>query len=121
MEKGQVKRGEVYWLDLSDDRGSVLAGTHPVLVVQNDLGNQHSAVTIVSGMTTKRLDTSYPFHVHVQDGDVVGLKAGTVQCEQVFSVNVAELRERIAVLPGSLMSRVDRALCRSLGLTYRAV
>lgn len=120
MEKGEVRRGEVYWLDLASGNGSILSGTHPVLVIQNDLGNQHSTVTIVSGMTTKRLDTRYPFHVHIQDGEVNGLKACTVECEQLFSVNVKDLRDRRAVLPAPLMERVDRAICRSLGIPYRA-
>lgn len=122
-----VKRGEVYWYNLGEPRGSVQGGNRPALViqdddvdavvVQNDYGNGSSPTTVVAILSRQIPSKSYPFHVRVPKG-TGGLDEGVVKCEQVFTVNQNELGGLKATLPEDLMEKVDQAICKSLGLKY---
>lgn len=108
-------RGEVYWVDWSPARGSEQVGKRPALVVQNNTGNQLSPTTIVAALTTRVMKRRYPFHVPVPHG--VLPKDGTIMCEQIMTIDQSRLAgPRIALLSDEVMSEVDEALRRSLGL-----
>ena len=109
------RRGEVYWVDFGQPRGSEQGGRRPALIVQNDLGNQASSVTIVAALTSRPMRREYPFHVHV--GAPLLPKEGTVLCEQIRTVAMDRLEgSPLAALPENLMHDVDKALMHSLGL-----
>ena len=109
-----VLRGEVFWADLGRATGGEQAGRRMALVVQNDAGNRASPATIVAVVSTRLPRSQYPFHVWL-DAGVLGEPA-IVQCEQLLTVGVGRLDERITNLPPAVMQQVDAALALSLGL-----
>ncbi|MDO8531125.1 MAG: type II toxin-antitoxin system PemK/MazF family toxin [Dehalococcoidia bacterium] len=113
-----VKRGEIYWLELPQTTGSEQAGRRPVLIVQNDVGNRSSPVTIVAAITSQPRRRRYPFHVPVTAKET-GLRLdGTVLCEQVQTVDQTRLGALAGVLSRGTMRDVDVALHWSLGLEH---
>jgi mRNA interferase MazF len=86
-----------------------------VCVVQNDLGNRASPTTIVAACTTRRRG-HYPFHVHYTAGETGSGHDGMVLCEQLFTINQADLGEFCGALPSHRAPELDLALCRSLGI-----
>ena len=111
-----IRRGEIYWLQLPVGQGSVQAGRRPVLVIQNDIGNRVSAITIVAAITSQPRPRLYPFHVQFTAAES-GLRLdGTVLCEQVQTVDQASLGRLTGALNHLKMSEVDIALRFSLGL-----
>ena len=113
-----VRRGEVYWLELPSGSGSEQSGRRPVLVIQNDVGNEFSPTTIVAAVTSQPRRRNYPFHVPVS-GPESGLRLdGTVLCEQIHAVDQQRLGAQAGVLSGEKMMEVDLALHRSLGLEH---
>lgn len=111
-----VKRGEIYYADLSPVIGSEQGGTRPVLIVQNDVGNKFSPTVIAAAITSQRFKTSLPTHIRV-NADGCGLaKDSIVLLEQVRTLDKKRLREKMGILDESDMNRVDRALSVSLGI-----
>lgn len=111
-----VRRGEVYWLDLSLAAGSKQSGRRLVLVIQNDVGNEFSPTTNVVAVTSQPRRRTYPFHVPFT-GPESGLRLdGTVLCEQIQTVDQQRLGAQAGALSGEKMMEVDLALHRSLGL-----
>ena len=118
MEK-EVKRGEVFYADLSPVVGSEQGGIRPVLIVQNDVGNRYSPTVIAAAITSKQDKTNLPTHI--------GLKAGTggltrdsvVLLEQIRTLDKKRLRERMGRVDGAVMEKVDAAIAVSFGLTGR--
>jgi mRNA interferase MazF len=112
---GHPRRGEVYWVDFGNPQGSEQGYRRPALVIQNDLGNQASSVTIVAALTSQLPKKAYPFHVRVEPPLLP--KEGVVLCEQLRTVALTRLEgPPMAMLPQSLMDEVDEALAHSLGL-----
>jgi mRNA interferase MazF len=111
-----VKRGEIYYADLSPVIGSEQGGTRPVLIVQNDVGNKFSPTVIAAAITSQRFKTSLPTHIRV-NADGCGLaKDSIVLLEQVRTLDKKRLREKMGILDEGDMLRVDRALSVSLGI-----
>lgn len=111
-----VKRGEIYYADLSPVIGSEQGGTRPVLIVQNDVGNKFSPTVIAAAITSQRFKTSLPTHIRV-NADGCGLaKDSIVLLEQVRTLDKKRLREKMGILDENDMNRVDRALSVSLGI-----
>ena len=111
-----VRRGEIYWLQLTLGRGSEQAGRRPVLIIQNDVGNQSSPTTIIAAITSQARRRRYPFHVPFTAQES-GLRLdGTVLCEQIQTIDQARLNPPAGVLGAEKMAEVDVALHRSLGL-----
>ena len=103
------RRGQVYWVTFAEP-----VGRRPVLVVQNDVGNQHSPNTIVAHVSAKpRPD--YPFLVAIDRAELG--QASWVHCETLNTLPMGMLEERLGMLGTETMSRVDEALKTSLGLT----
>jgi mRNA interferase MazF len=110
-----IRRGEIYWVDWSPGRGHEQSGRRPALVIQNDLGNQFSATTIVAALTT-RIRRPYPFHVEVSAIEGGLPDDSMVLLEQIQTIDSDRLQERIGALDSGRMIQVDRALMRSLGI-----
>ena len=115
MESG-VKRGEIYYADLSPVVGSEQGGVRPVLIVQNDTGNRHSPTVIAAAIASQTGKARLPTHIELS-ARVYGLsKDSVVLLEQVRTIDKARLKEKMGNLDGSLMNRVDSALAVSFGL-----
>lgn len=111
-----VKRGDIYYADLSPVVGSEQGGIRPVLIVQNDIGNKFSPTVIAAAITSQKDKTKLPTHIQV-NADGCGLqKDSIVLLEQVRTIDKRRLREHMGCLDISDMNRVDRALFVSFGL-----
>ena len=112
-----VRRGEIYYADLSPVVGSEQGGIRPVLIVQNDVGNKFSPTVIAAAITSQRFKTDLPTHIQV-NADNCGLaKDSIVLLEQVRTLDKKRLREKMGNLNKSDMYKIDKALSVSFGLT----
>ena len=111
-----IKRGDVYFVDHAPTKGSEQSGRRPVLVIQNDTGNEYAPTVIIAPLTTKRFSKVYPTNVHIQKG-TAGLKEhSVVLLSQIRTVDKMRLDRRVGRLPEPLMAQVDEAIKISLGL-----
>lgn len=112
-----IKRGDIYYADLSPVVGSEQGGVRPVLIIQNDVGNRYSPTVIAAAITSQRDKTNLPTHISV-NADGCGLsKDSIVLLEQVRTIDKQRLKERMGSLDTCSMGLVDRALSVSFGLT----
>jgi len=112
-----VKRGDIYYADLSPVVGSEQGGMRPVLIVQNNIGNKHSPTVIAAAITSQIDKARLPTHIELS-ARVYGLSRDSViLLEQVRTIDKRRLREHIGQLDGRLMNRVDNAIAVSLGIT----
>ncbi len=111
-----VKRGEIYYADLSPVVGSEQGGTRPVLIVQNDVGNKFSPTVIAAAITSQRFKTDLPTHIQVNAVGSGLAKDSIVLLEQVRTLDKRRLKERMGTLNTADMGRVNRALSVSLGI-----
>lgn len=113
-----TRRGEIYWLELPTGSGSQQAGRRPVLIIQNDVGNQTSPTTIIAAITSQPRRRRYPFHVPIAAQESGLARDGTILCEQIQTID----QSRLGPLAGSVgldkLYEVDLALHRSLGLEH---
>ena len=110
-----IKRGELYYADLSPVVGSEQGGVRPVLVVQNDVGNKYSPTIIAAAVTSKINKAKLPTHIELPLGDFGLQKDSVILLEQIRTLDKRRLKERIGELPEMTMSRVDKAILISLG------
>ena len=111
-----VRRGDIYYADLSPVVGSEQGGVRPVLIVQNDTGNRHSPTVIAAAITSQTGKAKLPTHIELS-GRSVGLNRDSViLLEQIRTLDKSRLRERMGRLDESTMSAVDNALAVSFGL-----
>lgn len=116
-----VRRGDIYYADLSPVVGSEQGGVRPVLVIQNDVGNKHSPTIIVSAITSQLDKARLPTHIEIA-GDICGLnKNSVILLEQVRTIDKRRLREKAGHLEAYTMRRVDYALHTSFGLNVTYV
>ena len=111
-----VRRGEIYYADLSPVIGSEQGGIRPVLIVQNDVGNKFSPTVIAAAITSQRFKTSLPTHIQVDAQDCGLSKDSIVLLEQVRTIDKRRLKEKMGNLDEIDMNRVNRALSVSLGI-----
>ena len=111
-----IKRGDVFFADLSPVVGSEQGGQRPVLIVQNDLGNKYSPTVIVAAITAKIAKAKLPTHVEIHKEDVGLIKDSVVLLEQVRTIDKKRLIQKLGTLSPELMEKVDVALLVSLGL-----
>ncbi len=112
----QCKRGEVYFADLNPVRGREQGGRRPVLIVQNDVGNRHSPVTIVAAITSSVAERPYPTEVRLLAGEGGLSKDSAVLLNQIKTIDKERLEQRLGQLNASAMRQVDDAIKISLGL-----
>jgi mRNA interferase MazF len=111
-----IKRGEIYFAQLNPVIGSEQGGIRPVLVVQNDTGNQYSPTTIVLAITSQINKAKLPTHVELKAARFGLDKDSVILGEQIRTIDKTRLKQRIAFLDDDLMSKVDQALEISMGL-----
>ena len=110
-----IKRGEIYYADLSPVLGSEQGGVRPVLIIQNDIGNKYSPTVIVSAITSKLYKAKLPTHISL-DAETFGLnKDSIILLEQIRTIDKLRLKEKICELNENKMKEVDNALLISLG------
>ena len=110
-----IKRGELYYADLSPVVGSEQGGVRPVLVIQNDIGNKYSPTVIAAAITSKLTKAKLPTHIELSAIEYGLNKDSVILLEQIRTIDKRRLKERIGELPISVMLRVDDALKISLG------
>lgn len=110
-----IKRGELYYADLSPVVGSEQGGVRPVLVVQNDVGNKYSPTVIAAAITSKMNKAKLPTHIELSASTFGLVRDSVILLEQIRTIDKRRLKERIGLLPPQTMSKVDDALLISLG------
>jgi mRNA interferase MazF len=111
-----VKRGDIYYADLSPVVGSEQGGMRPVLIIQNDVGNRYSPTVIAAAITSRMGKTKLPTHIEVY-ADRAGLsRDSVVLLEQLRTLDKRRLKERLGHLDGEMMRAIDNAIAVSLGL-----
>ncbi len=111
-----VKRGDIFYADLSPVIGSEQGGVRPVLIVQNDVGNKFSPTVIAAAITSKMEKNKLPTHIEVNAADCGLSKNSVVLLEQVRTIDKKRLRERMGALDTNDMSKVNDAISVSFGL-----
>ena len=111
-----VKRGEIYYADLSPVVGSEQGGVRPVLIVQNDIGNKHSPTVIAAAITSQKEKNKLPTHIELNASTCGLAKDSVVLLEQVRTLDKRRLKERMGELDSAAMDQVNNALSVSFGL-----
>ncbi len=111
-----VKRGDIYYADLSPVVGSEQGGIRPVLIVQNDVGNKYSPTVICAAITSQINKAKLPTHIEVEANKYRLVKDSVILLEQIRTIDKKRLREKVCCLDFELMERVNKALIVSLGL-----
>ena len=115
MVNNEIKRGELYYADLSPVVGSEQGGIRPVLIVQNDVGNKFSPTVIAAAITSQINKAKIPTHIEVKASEVGLPKDSVVLLEQLRTLDKRRLKEKIGELDIKKMKMVDSALLISLG------
>lgn len=111
-----VKRGDIYYADLSPVIGSEQGGVRPVIIIQNDIGNKYSPTVIVSAITSQINKAKLPTHVEISSEDYGLNKDSVVLLEQIRTLDKKRLKEKIGHMSDEDMKKVDDALVISIGL-----
>ncbi|PKM47795.1 MAG: PemK family transcriptional regulator [Firmicutes bacterium HGW-Firmicutes-8] len=111
-----IRRGDIFFADLSPVVGSEQGGTRPVLVLQNDIGNQYSPTTIIAAITSQISKAKLPTHVEVTRGSSGLEKDSVILLEQIRTIDKSRLKEKITSLNEELMEKVAQAIEISVGL-----
>ena len=111
-----VKRGDIYYADLSPVVGSEQGGMRPVLIVQNDTGNKHSPTVIAAAITSQMGKARLPTHIELEARSFGLSRDSVILLEQVRTIDKSRLRERMGKLDETTMNRVNNAIAVSLGL-----
>ena len=111
-----VKRGDVYYADLSPVIGSEQGGVRPVLVLQNDVGNKYSPTIIISAITSQVNKSKLPTHIEINATEFGLSKDSVVLLEQIRTIDKKRLRDKIGHLDVDLMNQVNDALQISFGM-----
>ena len=111
-----VKRGDIYYADLSPVVGSEQGGIRPVLVIQNDIGNKYSPTVIAAAITSQINKAKMPTHIELAAKDYGLNKDSVILLEQIRTIDIRRLREKIGRIDDGLMASVNNALSISFGL-----
>lgn len=111
----EIKRGDIYYADLSPVVGCEQGGTRPVLVVQNNVGNKHSPTIIIAVLTSKS-KRKLPTHISIASGEGNIAMDSTVLLEQLRTIDKYRLKKYVGSVSQETMDQVDRAMLVSLGL-----
>ena len=116
MSKVEVKRGHIYFADLSPVVGSEQGGVRPVLVIQNDVGNKYSPTVIIAAITSQIEKAKLPTHVEVDAKEYSLEKDSVILLEQSRTIDKQRLQDKVTELDERAMQRVNQAIKISLGL-----
>lgn len=114
-----VRRGDIYYADLSPVVGSEQGGVRPVLIVQNDIGNRYSPTVIAAAITSQQSKADLPTHIFLNHATTGLTKDSIVLLEQVRTIDKHRLREKMGRIDADAMQQVDQALSISFGLGER--
>lgn len=112
----EVKRGDVFYADLSPVTGSEQGGTRPVLIIQNNTGNFHAPTVIVAAITAKIAKPKLPTHVGLPAKEEGVAKDSVILLEQLRTIDKSRLKDKVSHLEPEIMTKVDVAIAISLGL-----
>lgn len=112
----RIRRGEIYYADLSPVVGSEQGGIRPVLIVQNDVGNKYSPTVIAAAITSQQEKTKLPTHIELTAENCGLQKNSIVLLEQIRTIDKKRLKEKMGMLDDGAMNRIDNALSVSFGL-----
>lgn len=112
----QIKRGDIYYADLSPVVGSEQGGVRPVLIVQNDIGNKYSPTVIAAAITSQINKAKLPTHIEIRAEDYGLSKDSVILLEQIRTIDKKRLREKIGRLDPRNMRKVNSAIEISFGL-----
>lgn len=111
-----VKRGDIFYADLSPVVGSEQGGVRPVLVIQNDIGNKYSPTVIIAAITSQINKAKLPTHVEISAEEYGLTKDSVILLEQIRTIDKKRLKERVGHLSDELMKKVDECIQISFGL-----
>lgn len=114
-----VRRGEIYYADLSPVVGSEQGGIRPVLIIQNDVGNRYSPTVIAAAITSRRDKAKLPTHISLPSAGCGLTKDSVILLEQIRTIDKKRLKECMGEIPPEVMKQVDNALEISFGLIPR--
>ena len=112
----EIKRGDIVLVDLEPIKGSEQGGIRPSVVIQNDIGNKYSPLTIIAPITSKNYETEYPTNVLILKTDSGLDKDSTILLNQIKTIDKSKISKKISSLNNELMKKVDLAIMISLGL-----
>ena len=116
VENLVVKRGDIYYADLSPIIGSEHGGVRPVLIIQNDVGNRHSPTIICAAITSRMNKAKLPTHIEISSGRYHLVKDSVILLEQIRTIDKQRLREYVCHVDSRMMGKVNHAIQISLGL-----
>ena len=112
----QPKRGEIYFFDFKPSKGREIKGSHPALIIQNDVGNKVSSLTIVAAITSNLKVAELPVGVMITPEESGLSQKSVIHLGQVYTIDKERLENLVGMLPKSKMLEVDKAIEISLGL-----
>ena len=116
MNRLYVKRGDIFYADLSPVVGSEQGGVRPVLVIQNDIGNKYSPTVIVAAITSQIDKAKLPTHIEISADEYGLTKDSVILLEQIRTIDKKRLKEKIGKLSEELMKKVNNCIQISFGL-----
>lgn len=111
-----IKRGDIFYADLSPVIGSEQGGVRPVLIVQNDVGNRYSPTVIAAAITSRQSKAKLPTHIPIVADNCGLAKDSVVLLEQIRTIDKQRLKERMGAVDEGSMNRIDNAISISFGL-----
>lgn len=112
----QIKRGDIFYADLSPVVGSEQGGVRPILIVQNDIGNKYSPTVIAAAITSRLTKAKLPTHIELPRQEYNLEKDSVVLLEQIRTLDKTRLKDYISTLSSQKMQEVNRAMLISLGV-----
>lgn len=116
----QIRRGDIYYADLSPVVGSEQGGLRPVLIIQNDVGNKYSPTVIAAAITSRMSKTRLPTHIDIYASRAGLARDSVILLEQIRTLDKRRLRERMGHLDEEMMDRVNNAIAVSFGIVMPA-
>lgn len=116
MDESKIRRGDLFYADLSPVVGSEQGGMRPVLVIQNNIGNHYSPTVIIAAITAKISKPKMPIHVGIKGGEQGVGRNSVILMEQIRTIDKQRLHDKIGRLDDQKMKQVDEALKVSIGL-----
>ena len=117
----EIKRGEIYLVDLSPVVGSEQGGLRPALILQNDIGNKYSPTTIIASITSKLHKAKLPTHIELLASESTLKYDSVILCEQIRTIDKCRLKDKIAFVTEEKIKEIEKAVALSLGICLSVV
>lgn len=111
-----IKRGDMFYADLSPVIGSEQGGIRPVLIIQNDVGNKYSPTVIAAAITSQTNKNKLPTHININSKEYGLMRDSVILAEQIRTIDKSRLMEKIGQIDENTMNQVNNALGVSFGL-----